>query len=84
MVEIPDRNVLGILEPNKGEVGRTGEHEVLYAMEHPLGTPQPSFVPVIDSSSRSRLNNVVSGSTFIRTSFPLRINRISILFISQP
>lgn len=38
IVDIPDRSIIGILEPNKVEVDRTGEEAVRYALEHPIGT----------------------------------------------
>lgn len=38
-VTIPDNNVPGVLEPNRVEVGLTGEAAVRAALAHPLGTP---------------------------------------------
>ena len=39
-VEIPDENIMGILEPNRVEVDRTGVDAVMYALENPIGTPR--------------------------------------------
>lgn len=38
--EVPDRNVIGILEPNKVDVDLTGTEAVQYALENPIGTPR--------------------------------------------
>ncbi len=38
-VDIPDKNVMSVLEPNRVEVNVTGEDAVWSALEHPIGTP---------------------------------------------
>lgn len=40
VVDIPDRNLVGVMEPNVVEVERTGADAVVYALEHPLGAPR--------------------------------------------
>lgn len=40
IVEIPDQNLLGILEPNKVEVGIKGAAAVEEALKHPIGAPR--------------------------------------------
>jgi nickel-dependent lactate racemase len=37
-VEIPDKNIIGVLEPNKVDVKSTGAEEVLRAIRSPVGT----------------------------------------------
>jgi len=39
-VDVPDRNVISVLEPNQVEIVRTGATAVRYALEHPMGTPR--------------------------------------------
>lgn len=39
-VELPDRNVIGVLEQNQVEVGLMGADEVQRALENPIGTPR--------------------------------------------
>lgn len=39
-VELPEKNLLGVLKANKVELGLTGEAEVLRAMASPIGTPR--------------------------------------------
>ena len=39
-VDVPDRNVIGVLEPNRVEVDRTGAAAVRHALEHPIGAPR--------------------------------------------
>ena len=38
-VEVPEKNVVSILEPNKVEIGLVGEEEVRRAMSNPIGAP---------------------------------------------
>ncbi|MEA4894618.1 MAG: nickel-dependent lactate racemase [Oscillospiraceae bacterium] len=42
MVELPDQNVIGILEPNAVEVTEKGEALVKRALQSPIGTPRLS------------------------------------------
>lgn len=44
IIIIPDRNVVGILEPNAMEHTRTGVDEVVHALNHPIGTPKLSEI----------------------------------------
>ena len=39
-VEVPERNLLGVLTANEVPKGLTNEAEVLRALEHPIGTPR--------------------------------------------
>lgn len=39
-VDIPDANLLGVLEPNHTEFELTGAETVEYSLEHPIGTPR--------------------------------------------
>ena len=39
-LDVPDKNLLGILTPNPVEKDLTGEAEVKRALEHPIGTPK--------------------------------------------
>ena len=39
-LNIPDKNLLGVLTPNPVEKNLTGEAEVRRALENPIGTPQ--------------------------------------------
>jgi len=39
-VVIPDRNVIGVLEPNEVETGAEGGAAVKAALEHPIGSPR--------------------------------------------
>lgn len=39
-VEVPEQDLLGVLEQNEVKVERTGADCVYYALEHPIGTPR--------------------------------------------
>lgn len=43
-VEVPERNVIGVLTPNCVEYGLTGEAEVRRALKEPIGTPRLSEI----------------------------------------
>lgn len=44
VLEIPEKNISGVLEPNHIEAGLTGEEEVRRALLHPTGTPRLSEI----------------------------------------
>ena len=39
-VEVPEKNLLGVLRANEIKTERRNEEEVLYALAHPIGTPR--------------------------------------------